>query len=214
MAVVRITQTVKWNIDNEIKQQFNNRRQPLFDEGKALLDGKDDQFREAVAGAIRDKHGVTEQQLLAVDPFVNEQGQLYVRSLNGVSVPHHSVPLRFAKPVPVPFGVTGFDDLTSPRLAPWATKLADINKRRDELDREEAAFRAQVMKLIQGCTTYKQALDIWPQLVSVTPREILDRHHRQVVRQKVDIVAPQLDVEQLNLSAVKNTLAAAKGGTP
>lgn len=206
MAVVRITSTVQWEIDAEIRRQFDVRRQPLIAQTRALLDGSDDQFREAIAATIRDIHGVTEAQLLVVDPFLHREGQLYVNTLNDVVVPSFCRPLRFPRPIPVATG-TNYNDLTSPRMAKWATSLHELNTKRESLDEEEKKFRSSVMRLLESCTTYRQALEHWPQLPSVTPRHIIERHESQTVRVKRDVVVPALNVDELNVTAVKNKLA-------
>lgn len=210
MAVVRITDRLMSEVDYEIRRQFTNRSSPLESTYQNVLSGTPD-FTNALEATICDRFNVTLAQVHAAKPFVQHTSSLTITSLNSVPIRSRfsRVTLSRAIPWPTTMTITSFD---SPRLAPWATKLQRLNSELEELDGEERVFRDQVRTLLRSCTTYRQALEAWPQLTAVTPKEFLERHERQAVREKVEPSIPKLDTETLNLTAVKNTIAKASLG--
>jgi hypothetical protein len=212
MAIVRLSRNTRWEIDANAQRQFQTRREPLIKKLRDLLCTGDPQLTDAIAGAIRDLHGVSELQLEAVQPFLSREPHIRLVELNNVLIPYLAQTITLSRPIYMPVSARP-TKLVSPRLAKWATALQRITTEMNELDEEERSFRVQLDKLLNTCVTYKQALDIWPQLASVTPPHILARHNAPQQRRSRNAPdVPALDVEKLNVSAVKNVIAVSVAG--
>jgi hypothetical protein len=209
MATVRITDTLRAEVDYVIRQQFETRRTPLNAQLDNLL-GPTPELTEAIAGTVREMMQTNATDLSKVPQWLQMTNTITAHEFNGVPVPYRRQTIRFSQPIPwptIPGGVV-LTKLKSGRLAHWATQLQTINTTLDALAEEEKAFREQVRSLLNSCTTYRQALELWPQLTSVTPAHILHRHEAEAVRVKAAPPSVKLDVAALNKTAVVNTIAA------
>ena len=85
-------------------------------------------------------------------------------------------------------------------------KLADkLEARSDEFN----AYKSQIARLLDGCNTYKQLLEAWPQVTAFTPQEILDRHNEKAEkRSRGKLVRDEIefDTDTMNQVAVKAKL--------
>jgi len=96
-----------------------------------------------------------------------------------------------------------------PSLQHFADRVAECNEQTQLIENECRQFRTTVRKLLDNCTTLKQALDRWPQLVELLDSELLSRHHRKVERsaKQEELDRLEIDTSSLNTSLVINKIA-------
>lgn len=88
-------------------------------------------------------------------------------------------------------------------------ELSRIEQLNSDRGDKRDTYMETIRKLVGGCNTYKQLLEVWPQVTAFTPQEVLDRHNAkpekrsraQTLREDLE-----LDTAQLNGVAVKAKL--------
>ncbi len=207
MAVVRITETLRNDCNRQARSGFETRRLPLKTKLSAALAGSDE-FRNAIFETVCDLYGTTPVRVQAVEAWTNKVDQVRIDSINGVTLPYGYKHIRLNRAIPWPTdGKHDLADLKSPRLGKWAVEAKDILEQMDALDNEERTFLHQLDHLLTSCSTYRQAVEIWPQLKAVTPTHVWNRHEEKVERVKAAVPKPTLNIDELNRTAVLNTIA-------
>lgn len=211
MATVRITDSLRAEVRRKIDHQFTTREDPINQATTNLLNGSRE-FTDAVVGALCDTYGITERDLEKVKPFLVHASRINIESINDVPIPWRWRAVSLQRAIPWATQGPTHNKLSSPRLAHWATELKKQNDQREQLDAEKRKFVSQVDMLLEKCGTYRQAVEIWPQLTSVTPQHIIDRHNAPTTRAKPTKPNVSLDTDSLNVTAVVNTIADRNNG--
>lgn len=219
MATIRITDTVITTIIQNATTQFENRIKTITDATSKYL--SDNKYAESVVSAWLDENNLTHVAPTLPNMFWKPATAVQVRLINGVSMS------------PYTYASFGYDtkvlaamvqDLTTtssyqqakmmeinnyPSLQHLADRVAECNEQTALIEQESKQFRAAVRKLLDNCTTLKQALDRWPQLVELLDSELLSRHHRKVERsaKREELDRLEIDTTALNTSLVINKIA-------
>lgn len=98
---------------------------------------------------------------------------------------------------------------TDDERAFFDAELSRIEQLNLDRDAKRRTYMETIIKLVEGCNTYKQLLEAWPQVTAFTPQDVLDKHNAkpekrsraQTLREDLE-----LDTAQLNGVAVKAKL--------
>jgi hypothetical protein len=171
--------------------------------------------------AWMDENGLTSIAPTLPDIFWKPVNAVQVRSINGVSMSPYSY-ANFSSETKVLAAMIQDHTTTShynqskmleisnyPSLQHLVDRVTECNQQTALIEQESRQFRATVRKLLDNCTTLKQALDHWPQLVELLDGELLERHHRKVERsaKQRELTDLEIDTSQLNTSLVVNKIA-------
>ena len=219
MATIRITDSVITTIIQNASKQFEARIDAIGNATKKYL--SDHRYAESVVSAWLDENGLTHVAPTLPTMFWKPVNAVQVRTINGVSMSPYSY-ANFGYDTKVLAAMV--QDLTTtssyqqakmlvinnyPSLQHLADRVTECNEQTALIEDESKRFRATVRKLLDNCTTLKQALDRWPQLVELLDSELLSRHHRKVERsaKQEELDRLEIDTTALNTSLVVNKIA-------
>jgi len=152
------------------------------------------------------------------DMFFVKPSGMYLGDLNGQTLGVFQY-VKFEEPTRVltvmttrtsPYGgssrVTVEND---PELNGFVYRIKEALYNMNAIAVERGLFIDDVRKLLDACTSLKQAIDRWPQLVELLDSELLKRHHQKSdgpTKEKAAL--PDIDITALNTSLVINKIAA------
>ena len=219
MATIRITDTVITTIVQNATKQFEARINTIANATKTYLN--DNNYADSVVSAWLDENDLTLVASTLPPMFWKPVNAVQVRSINGVSMNPYSY-AGFDKETKVLAAMVQDHTTTSsyshskmleinnyPSLQHLVDKVAECNEQTALIEEEAGRFRATLRKLLVNCTTLKQALDRWPQLVELLDSELLSRHHRKAERsaKQEELDRLEIDTASLNTSLVVNKIA-------
>jgi len=219
MATIRITDTVITTIMQNATKQFDTRLVTIATATKKYLN--DNNYADSVVSAWLDENGLTHVAPTLPNMFWKPVTHVQVRSINGMSMAPYCY-AGFDKETKVLASMVQDHTTTSsytqskmleinnyPSLQHFADRVRECSGLTALIEDECRQFRATVLKLLENCTTLKQALDRWPQLVELLDSELLSRHHRKVERsaKQEELDRLEIDTSSLNTSLVINKIA-------
>jgi hypothetical protein len=216
MATVRITETLRGDILSKFRNDFQIRRDKQlqailnkFDQG-LIVESAWQQFCEG--------HKLTNEWLASWPAAWSlTDATIYIKTINDQNLPFTNFKLPAGKSYPI-FFVNKADDryprshmLTSPDLSEQAALCIEYHTAVKELDEEMNRSTATIRKVLDNCTTLKQALEVWPQLIDLLPAETLAKHHEPEKRysnaSRMSLSQEALD--QINTAVVINKITKA-----
>lgn len=216
MATVRISQELRADIMANARSGFGTRINQVVREANEIL--ADVTLQEAIRDTVADACGMTRNEYDQLpDGLLTPYKEIRVQFINGVDVNRYANTIQMqGSPLKMPHSMTsaagwsGYN-LKSPHLEPFEAKLRHLGSKINAINEEADKFQDGVDKILTKCTTLKQALDVWPQLIDLVPDRFKARHYEKVERKKADDLREEIavDVMALNVGAVKNKLAQA-----
>lgn len=216
MATVRFSESLREDIERNARVGFTKRVDKLVEEASAEFSKSE--LQEAIRDAMAIECSMTRAQYDQFpDGLLVPFHEMRLRSVNGVDLHRFHNRVSFSpSALKVPHKVsssqswTGYE-LHSVVLQDFADKMRDYNNSIDSVNGERDKFVEGVTKITSKCTTLKQALDIWPQLIDLVPDSVKQRHYAKSERKSggPDLDDLGVDVAALNVGAVKNKLAQA-----
>lgn len=216
MATVRITETLRGDVLNKFRQDFKVRREKKL---QAILN-KFDQglIVESTWQQFCQTHGLTNEWLAAFPiEWTKVDDKIYVSKINDRTLPISQLnvpagrryPRYFFEKVTDRYPVTHV--VNSPDLSEQAALCVEYHTAMKELEDEENISTSTIRKVLDNCTTLKQALEVWPQLIDLLPAETLAKHNEPEKRysnaSRVSLSQEALD--QINTAVVINKITKA-----
>jgi hypothetical protein len=213
MASVRLSQDLRHTIRRTFEQGFDVREQLLREQHTKDYEACKDTYHSTVLSVLIEKHGLTPTEHARLpDGWVPEHARVNVRSINDVSCTQQFQHALFQPPAKLP-GIYGsqWADLKHPDLQPFAELITTYATEYAALREERNGAVREVNRMLDSCTTLRQALEAWPQVKEYVPSYVMDEHNRPADKRSGAYVPP-VNVDALNVSAVKNKLVGATAG--
>ena len=216
MATVRITETLRGEVYEKFRLDFRLRRDKKlnailarFDQGLIL---------DAAWQSWLNKFNITDEWLKGYPTaWMISPKTINVKSINGVVTPMQSIPTVPGKLYPIYFinridgNYSHWHEIDNPDLSEQAALCVEFHDAQKTMMEEESAALATIRKVLDNCTTLKQALEVWPQLIDLLPDWALAKHKEPEKRysnsNRVSLSQDALD--QINTAVVINKITKA-----
>lgn len=202
MATVRITDQIKRDISNKIMADQRPAEVKLANSFTFGITASD--MHEMFLVSYLKSEGVKRDVFDSL-PAKWKDGTrtVEIRSINGVEVPYSYRTHNLPDMIPCPPGMYQNLMVQGDQYDEMAEKLAAHITATRELTEQHNAFKQGVNKVLNACTTLKQAIEMWPAIVHVLPQQILNRHNEVEVRTKKKKIEVDADLtDSLNAHVV------------
>lgn len=207
MAIVRITAELKRQIDNKIENDFrpvNDKHDASFKLGMLPAD-----ICEIALTSFLKTEGVSRETFDSLpESWKSKRGNISIVRFNDVEVPYSNRRIDLPNDVLLPVAM-GTHNSISVNDEAFEGVAANIRAWREESQRihaEQAAFKQGVHKVLAACTTLKQAVEMWPNMIEVVPESVKQTHLEPQVRQKKQKIEVDADLTD----ALNSTLVGTK----
>lgn len=216
MATVRLSREIRDTITSKAYAGFTLRIHQEEEHTHKWL--KENNFGAKVIECWLRENKLTDIVEQLPDMFFGQYGVLYLDTINGQDLRtfqyfkfEQSTRLLIAMMTKTSaYGGSSRIKVTNdPELAGFVYRISDALDNINTIAVEREAFINGIRKFLDACTTLKQAIDRWPQLVELLDSELLRKHHQKSddsTREKA--VLPDIDITALNTSLVINKIAA------
>lgn len=217
MATVRITDAVVSTIVKNAHASFATRFNQIEKDTVNYLQGNN--FGDQIISAWLKSRGLTEIEKQLPEDFYTPRDHLSLNRINGTAMSPFSH-LKLTRDTPVLIAMVtnpnssyiGSKAVTledAPELQHFVDVVAKAKLASAEIENERVNFMAAVRQLLNTCTSLKQAIDRWPQIVELLDGDLKERHYRVTTRSaaKEKVNALDLDITSLNTSLVVNKIS-------
>lgn len=118
--------------------------------------------------------------------------------------------VQFNKQFPHPVNANPYHGvvLNDPVLQPFADIYKSAAAQVDQIVAERRGAEVAVSNIFSQCSTLRQALELWPQMLDLCPVDVVRQHHAEPEkREKAALKIDPTALNTLNAAAVKNKLA-------
>lgn len=186
MATIRITKDLMRDIERKIDadvRPINDKHAASFKIGMSAED-----IYEHALTAFLAAEGVERATFDGLPQSWKDDCQnITLSKVNGVNVPWNYRNYTFANPpvyAPDRMKCDMNVEVECEALQPIADAVVAWVEEEKRLHAEQAAFLSGVKKIMNACSTVKQAVEMWPQFIEVLPDNVKSRHFEVEVRQK------------------------------
>lgn len=219
MAIVRITENVINEIDEQIISQFNVRTKALASSYRASA-YEVEQFVNETITCWLETHGSTRAAFNALPkdcfPTLSRNRITHINGQNITGIMDSDT----TSPMHVPNEFTAWQGAkltlnieNNECIQNVIDRAAELQAKHEEILQERHRVRESVRKILSSFPSVNKALDFWPPLRELLTERIKDRIDQEVERKKkngidTDALA-EISLDNLNVSLVKNKLASA-----
>lgn len=210
MASVKLSRDLRQDILKNVKAPYTQR---IADTKSAALKYQldADTWRDIIAqAACREFGGLTPEQVHALPRgWLPTAENLTIKRINDYSLDYeHQISLRCTPPIRLPakwvgsYGTPTLPNLDDARLTPLAEAIRRSKERVNTIAKECDDVSNAIGKLLNQCSTLKQALDAYPALEKWVPNYAMEQH-RMPSERKAQAKARR---EKVDLSVITQAL--------
>lgn len=217
MATVRLTKELQDDIKSKAYQGFKEREGALLVRYQQKVNHEE--LKADVLAVVLEQYGMTQELYDAVpNGWMPEVSELDISSLNDTNVRHILNNVKCDPKMKLPHVLVSSSysrtfSLSDPRLQKYADLVKEHGERYNTLTTEKNTFISALNALFNRCTTLKQALELFPNLMELLPQYAIDRHNEKTEkRAKVQPTADGVNLDALSATLVRNKLHGAVAG--
>lgn len=200
MATVRITDNLVHSILANVLQPLNKKMESLKLEIRESF-RPDDVYAKLVGPLLPHMEALP-------DDFIQRYDEFAVEFKHGNY--SDKFKLKLAKKQPIPYQWRETYQKPPQILAdtPGFLRAAQAAERWAPVNAEAHQLELTLKNLLKNCTTLKQALAVWPNLIHHLPKDTLEKHHERVERKTPEKVAVSMGPlpDNIQVSLAKVTL--------
>lgn len=210
MTTVRLSGQIRGAVAQSLHAGFNTREQLLMEAARKRVDWT--QLAVDVRRVFLSKEDMTEDLLSRIPHhWTLRVSTISITEVNGEKVPPTFRNVELLSPVPHPpqsnpsYGARVSDD----SLQGFADAMRELNEQLCIVADERHKSLRALDNIFDKCTTLKQALELWPGLMDMLPKWVVDRHNEAPAKRTAPTALEigEVALDTLNAAAVKNKLA-------